>query len=156
MRVYISVDMEGIGGINHPHPTDPADRRYPESVALMIAEANAAIEGALAAGATDVLVNDSHWSMTNLLPAELHPAARVLQGENFNVMKTASFACGCGTRLVNVPRWLPTWPADADVSMLARSTPADRATRPNARMVGLRGQITPCERHCCLVAARME
>lgn len=81
MRVYISVDMEGIGGINHPHPTDPADRRYPESAALMIAEANAAIEGALAAGATDVLVNDSHWSMTNLLPAELHPAARVLQGE---------------------------------------------------------------------------
>jgi D-amino peptidase len=81
MRVYISVDMEGIGGISHPHPTDPADRRYPESAALMIAEANAAIEGALAADATDVLVNDSHWSMTNLLPAELHPAARVLQGE---------------------------------------------------------------------------
>ena len=81
MRVYISVDMEGIGGINHPHPTDPADRRYATSVALMVGETNAAIEGALAAGATDILVNDSHWNMYNLLPEDLHEAARVLQGE---------------------------------------------------------------------------
>ena len=81
MRVYISVDMEGIGGIGHPHPTDPADRRYPVSVDLMVGETNAAIAGALAAGATDILVNDSHWNMYNLLPADLDPAARVLQGE---------------------------------------------------------------------------
>lgn len=81
MRVYISVDMEGIGGVNHPHPTDPADRRYAVSVELMVGEANAAIEGALAAGATDILVNDSHWNMYNLLPEALHPSARVLQGQ---------------------------------------------------------------------------
>ena len=81
MRVYISVDMEGIAGINHPDPTDPADRRYPVSVDLMVGETNAAIEGALAAGATDILVNDSHWNMYNLLPADLHPKARVLQGQ---------------------------------------------------------------------------
>jgi D-amino peptidase len=81
VRVYISVDMEGIAGINHPHPTDPADRRYPVSVDLMVGETNAAIEGALAAGATDILVNDSHWNMYNLLPADLHAAARVLQGQ---------------------------------------------------------------------------
>jgi D-amino peptidase len=81
VRVYISVDMEGIAGINHPHPTDPTDRRYPESVALMIGETNAAIEGALAAGAADILVNDSHWNMYNLLPGEVHPSARVLQGQ---------------------------------------------------------------------------
>jgi D-amino peptidase len=81
MRVYISVDMEGIGAINHPHPTDPADRRYPTSVALMVGETNAAIEGALAAGATDILVNDSHWNMYNLLPEDVHTAARVLQGQ---------------------------------------------------------------------------
>jgi D-amino peptidase len=81
VRVYISVDMEGIAGVNHPHPTDPADRRYPVSVDLMVGETNAAIEGALAAGATDILVNDSHWNMYNLLPADLDPAARVLQGQ---------------------------------------------------------------------------
>ncbi len=81
MRVYISVDMEGLGGINHPHPTDPKDVRYPVAVELMVGETNAAIEGALAAGATDILVNDSHWNMYNLLPLDLHPSARLLQGE---------------------------------------------------------------------------
>ena len=81
MRVYISVDMEGIAGVNHPAPTDPSDRRYPVSVDLMVGETNAAIEGALAGGATDILVNDSHWNMYNLLPADLHPTARVLQGQ---------------------------------------------------------------------------
>jgi D-amino peptidase len=81
VRVYISVDMEGIAGINHPEPTDPTDRRYPVSVDLMVGETNAAIEGALAGGATDILVNDSHWNMYNLLPADLHAGARVLQGQ---------------------------------------------------------------------------
>src|SRR3990172_1466654 len=81
MRVYISVDMEGIGGIGHPHPTDPTHARYPEAVALMVGEANAAIDGAFAAGATEVLVNDSHWSMHNLTPADLDPRARLLQGQ---------------------------------------------------------------------------
>lgn len=81
MRVYISVDLEGIAGVHHPHPTDPADRRYGVAVELMIDETNAAIEGALAGGAERILVNDSHWSMTNLLPARIHPAAEVLQGQ---------------------------------------------------------------------------
>ena len=81
VRVYISVDMEGIAGVSHPDPTDPSDRRYPVAVDLMVGETNAAIEGALAGGATDILVNDSHWNMYNLLPADLHPAARVLQGQ---------------------------------------------------------------------------
>lgn len=81
MRVYVSVDMEGIAGIHRPEPTDPKDIRYPAAAALMIGETNAAIEGALAAGATDILVNDSHWNMDNLLAAEVHREARVLQGQ---------------------------------------------------------------------------
>ena len=60
MKVYISVDMEGIAGISHPNPTGRADSGYPAAVDLMVGEANAAIEGALAGGATDILVNDSH------------------------------------------------------------------------------------------------
>ena len=81
MKVYISVDMEGIGGISHPHPTAPKDARYGTSVDLMVGETNAAIEGALAAGATEILVNDSHSSMYNLLPEAIHPSATVLQGQ---------------------------------------------------------------------------
>ncbi len=84
MRVYISVDMEGIAGVVHEHQTDPTDARfaaeYARSCRLMTGEANAAIEGALAAGAESVVVNDSHWLMRNLLAEELHPAAELISG----------------------------------------------------------------------------
>jgi D-amino peptidase len=81
MRVYLSVDMEGIAGVNHPGPTGSGHSRYPAAVDLMVGETNAAIEGALAAGSEDILVNDSHGGMFNLLPTGINPAARVLQGQ---------------------------------------------------------------------------
>ena len=84
MRVYISVDMEGVAGVVHEDQTDPVDPRhageYNRLRRLMTAEANAAIEGALAAGAERVLVNDSHWLMMNLLAEDLHPTAELLSG----------------------------------------------------------------------------
>src|SRR5882724_11920611 len=85
MRVYISVDMEGIAGVVHESQTDPATpafaAEYGRFRCLMTAEANAAVEGALAAGATRVLVNDSHWFMRNLLAEELHQAAELVSGD---------------------------------------------------------------------------
>jgi D-aminopeptidase len=45
VRVYISVDMEGIAGVSHPNPTGRDDSGYPGAVDLMVGEANAAIEG---------------------------------------------------------------------------------------------------------------
>jgi D-amino peptidase len=84
MRVYVSVDMEGVAGVVHEDQTDPIDPRhageYNRMRRLMTAEANAAIEGALAAGADRVVVNDSHWLMMNLLAEELHPAAELVSG----------------------------------------------------------------------------
>jgi D-amino peptidase len=84
MRVYISVDMEGIAGVAHEDQTDPTDPRhaaeYNRFRRLMTNEANAAIVGALEAGAAAILVNDSHWLMRNLLAEELHPAAELLSG----------------------------------------------------------------------------
>lgn len=81
MNVYISVDMEGIAGVSHPRPTERGDVGYPAAAALMAGEANAAIEGSLAAGADAIVVNDSHGSMFNLDPAAIHPAARLLTGQ---------------------------------------------------------------------------
>jgi D-amino peptidase len=46
----------------------------------MTAEANAAIQGAVDAGATRILVNDSHWTMRNLLAEELHETAELVSG----------------------------------------------------------------------------
>jgi D-amino peptidase len=84
MRVYISVDMEGIAGVVHEDQTDPTEARhaaeYNRFRRLMTKEANAAVLGALDAGATRVLVNDSHWDMRNILAEELHPAAELLSG----------------------------------------------------------------------------
>jgi D-amino peptidase len=84
MRVYISVDMEGVSGVVHEDQTDPTEPRhageYNRFRRLMTGEANAAITGALDAGATSVLVNDSHWLMRNLLVEELHPVAELLSG----------------------------------------------------------------------------
>lgn len=91
MKVYISVDMEGIAGISHHDPTDRKDRAYPASVELMTGEANAAIAGAFDGGATEVLVNDSHGSMFNLDQLELDPRATLLQGR-----KTWSMVAGAG------------------------------------------------------------
>lgn len=91
MKVYISVDMEGIAGVSHPKPTERGDSGYPAAVDLMVGEANAAIEGALAGGAGEILVNDSHGGMYNLRPADLHPGARVLQGQ-----KAWSMVAGAG------------------------------------------------------------
>jgi D-amino peptidase len=113
MKVYISVDMEGIAGISHPGPTDRADSGYPASVELMVGEANAAIEGAVAGGATDILVNDSHGGMYNLRPADLHPAARVLQGQKpWSMVAGAGPDAGIGVALfvgyharAGHPRW---------------------------------------------------
>ncbi len=84
MRVYISIDMEGIAGVVHESQTDPDTpvfaAEYGRFRQLMTAEANAAVEGAIEAGATGVLVNDSHWHMRNLLPEQLHEAAQLLSG----------------------------------------------------------------------------
>jgi D-amino peptidase len=84
MRVYISVDMEGVAGVVHEDQTDPIQPRhageYNRFRRLMTNEANAAIAGALETGASTVVVNDSHWLMRNLLAEELNPKAELISG----------------------------------------------------------------------------
>lgn len=77
-KVYISVDMEGISGINGDDQTSAGQPEYARARKLMAEDANAAIRGAFAGGATDVLVNDSHGSQRNLLPEDLDPRARLI------------------------------------------------------------------------------
>jgi D-amino peptidase len=77
-KVYISVDMEGISGISGSDQLSPGGSEYARSRKLMVEDANAAIRGALAAGATEILVNDSHGLQRNLLPEDLHPSARLI------------------------------------------------------------------------------
>jgi D-amino peptidase len=82
MHIYISIDMEGIAGVAHEDQADPISPEhrsdYERFRRLMTEEANAAIAGALDAGATRVVVNDSHWLMRNLLAEELLAAAELI------------------------------------------------------------------------------
>ena len=80
MRVYISVDIEGISTVVNAASTSPQGHDYTRARRQMTAEANAAVLGALAAGATTVVLNDSHGPMINLVPEELHPMAELIQG----------------------------------------------------------------------------
>ncbi len=80
MNVYISVDIEGVTGVVHADMMMPTEREYDRGRRLMTADANAAVAGAVQAGATYVLVNDGHGPMRNLLFEEMHPATHLLSG----------------------------------------------------------------------------
>lgn len=80
MNVYVSVDMEGITGIVHGDMMMQGEPEYTRGRRLMTGDANAAIEGLARAGATYILVNDSHGPMRNLLFEDMHPAAHLITG----------------------------------------------------------------------------
>ncbi len=79
LKVFISIDMEGITGVTHWNDVSREGKDYGMFRKIMTAEANAAVEGALAAGATEVVVRDSHGSARNLLPSELNRNAKLLR-----------------------------------------------------------------------------
>ncbi len=79
LKVFISVDMEGVCGVVHWEDVSRSGKDYGLFRRLMTEETNAAIEGALAAGATEILVRDSHGSARNILPDLLHPSAELIR-----------------------------------------------------------------------------
>lgn len=77
--MFISVDMEGVCGVIHWEEVSRNGKDYDLFRKLMTEETNAAIQGALAAGATEILVRDSHGSARNILPHLLHPEAELIR-----------------------------------------------------------------------------
>ena len=82
MKVFISVDLEGISCVVCPVETQLAGLEYEKARVLMTAEASAAAEGARAAGASEVIVADGHGHMRNLLPEALPDYVRLVRGAN--------------------------------------------------------------------------
>ena len=82
MKIFISFDMEGVAGIVDWSQCRPPGTPYEEGRRLLLGEVNAAIDGALAAGATEIVCNDSHGTMNNLDPAALHGQARYISGRH--------------------------------------------------------------------------
>ncbi|GAC1610664.1 MAG: M55 family metallopeptidase [Mycobacteriales bacterium] len=82
MKVFVSSDMEGSAGIVDWEQCRGPGAEYDYCCGLLQAEVNAALEGALEAGATAFLVNDSHGAMRNLRPDGLAGRARYLSGRH--------------------------------------------------------------------------
>ncbi|HET7112475.1 MAG TPA: M55 family metallopeptidase [Pyrinomonadaceae bacterium] len=71
MKIYISADMEGVVGVVTGEQLGPQGFEYARFREFMTQEVNAAIEGAMAAGATEIVVSDSHGNGQNLLIEKL-------------------------------------------------------------------------------------
>jgi D-amino peptidase len=80
LRVFISIDMEGISSVVDWTHVDMNHAEYGYYRKMMAGDLNAAIEGALAAGAKEIVVSDSHGGMRNLPPEDVHEAAYLIRG----------------------------------------------------------------------------
>jgi len=80
VKVFISVDMEGIGGVVTSEQLGPTGFEYAKFREYMTAEALAAIAGAREAGATDFVVADAHGNMQNLLIDRFPAGVTIIRG----------------------------------------------------------------------------
>ncbi|MBS0332030.1 MAG: M55 family metallopeptidase [Proteobacteria bacterium] len=81
LRIFISVDMEGVTGVVMPNQLAPGGNEYEHFRTIMTNEVNAAIAGARKAGATEFVVADAHGNFQNLLIDQLPKDARIVRGE---------------------------------------------------------------------------
>ncbi|TJY36221.1 M55 family metallopeptidase [Pontimicrobium aquaticum] len=79
LKIFISVDMEGIGGIGTPKMTRSGGKDYATSRQLMTDEVNTVVSAIFEFGDAEILVNDSHGDMQNLLHLQLDPRVTYLQ-----------------------------------------------------------------------------
>lgn len=79
-KIFISVDMEGIGGIGTGRMTSGSGKDYGLGRELMTEEVNTVVAAIFERGPADILVNDSHGDMQNLLHTRLDPRVQYIQG----------------------------------------------------------------------------
>jgi D-amino peptidase len=80
LKVFISADMEGATGVTCWDDVSPGKPAFERFRKLLTRDVNAAIEGAFEAGATEVVVNEAHDGMRNILIEDLNPRARMISG----------------------------------------------------------------------------
>jgi D-amino peptidase len=88
VRVHIISDMEGVSGIATQHQTNAGEGLYDEGRRLYTEDINAAVRGAKAAGATEILVMDCHgagkgYMFNSLIAEELDPACEFVVQEEW-------------------------------------------------------------------------
>jgi D-amino peptidase len=82
MRVLISADMEGATGVTWPADVEPGTEQWQRCRRMFTSDMNAAVAGFFRAGADEVLVNEAHSTMRNLLLEQLDRRAVMLTGRH--------------------------------------------------------------------------
>jgi len=82
MKILISADMEGATGVTWPADVEPGTEQWQRCRVMFTADVNAAVAGLFDGGATDVLINEAHASMRNLLLESLDERATMLTGRH--------------------------------------------------------------------------
>ena len=82
MKIYFSTDLEGVASVTALEQVKHGSPEFADTRKLFTAEVNAAIEGALSAGADQFLVNEGHGKHRNILPEKLHRKAKLITGRN--------------------------------------------------------------------------
>jgi D-amino peptidase len=97
MKIYILTDLEGAAGVVARDQVFAGNSGYEKARDWLTADVNAAVEGAVAGGATEVIVLDGHGanSAVNIRYENIHPKASLIQGSpwpEYLQMLDASFA----------------------------------------------------------------
>jgi len=82
MKVLISADMEGATGVTWPADVEHGTEQWQRCRAMFTSDVNAAISGLFDGGATEVLVNEAHSTMRNLLLEDLDQRATMITGRH--------------------------------------------------------------------------
>ena len=77
MKIYISADFEGVCGVVARRQCFPGDPDFERARRHWVEEINAIIEGAMAAGASEFVVNEAHAAMNYMLPSCFIPKPRL-------------------------------------------------------------------------------
>jgi len=80
LKIYISVDMEGIWGVVHSNQVSAESPEYSAARRWMVEDVNAVINGLFEAGVQEIIVNDSHGSMRNILAHEINSKVSLISG----------------------------------------------------------------------------
>lgn len=106
MKVYISADIEGIWGVVSTKQTGGENEDYSRARKLMTAEVNMVCTELFKNGATEIVVNDAHGSMDNILINDLHPDVSLISGspKDLDMMEGIDSTFDCALLIGYHPR----------------------------------------------------
>jgi len=81
MKIFISADIEGVAGVTLPAETNSDEKVYQKFADQMTLEVLAAVEGAIKAGATEIVIKDGHGSATNIDVLKMPECVTLIRGK---------------------------------------------------------------------------